>query len=85
MSNAFCRSINIIPGKKPSSNPFKTLSVKKAKHGFAEWLPWKADWSFYHLIERHLFSHELPFQWSSKLTEAMKLFFSQKNQFSSTF
>ena len=36
MSNAFCRSINIIPGKKPSSNPFKTLSVKKAKHGFAE-------------------------------------------------
>ena len=26
----------IIPVKKPSSNPFKTLSVKKGKHKFVE-------------------------------------------------
>ena len=44
VSNAFCRSINIIPVNKPSSNPFKTLSVKKDKHRFVEWLPRKPDW-----------------------------------------
>ena len=32
----FCRSVNIIPVNKPSSNPFKTLSVKKDKHRFVE-------------------------------------------------
>ena len=36
MSNSFCRSINIIPVNKPSSNPFETLSVKKDKHRFVE-------------------------------------------------
>ena len=44
VSNAFFRSISIIPVKKPSPNPFKTLSVKKDKHGFVEWLPQKPDW-----------------------------------------
>ena len=28
---------------------------------------------YLHPIERHLVGHELPFQWSSKLMEAMKL------------
>ena len=44
VSNAFCRSINIIPVNKPLSNHFKILFVKKDKHRFAEWLPQKLDW-----------------------------------------
>ena len=44
VSNAFFRSVNIIPVNKLSSNSFKTLSVKKDKHRFLEWLPWKPDW-----------------------------------------
>ena len=39
VSNAFCKSINKIPVSKTSSSPFKTLSVKKDKHKFVEWLP----------------------------------------------
>ena len=38
VSNSFCRSINIIPVNKPSSNPLKLLSVKKDKERFVEWL-----------------------------------------------
>ena len=44
VSNAFCRSTNIILVNKPSSNPFKTLFVKKDKHRFFEWLLRKRDW-----------------------------------------
>ena len=44
VSNAFCRSFNIIPVNKPSSNPFESLSVKKDNHRFVESLPQKPDW-----------------------------------------
>ena len=75
VSNAFCRSINIIPVDKSSSNPFKTLSVKKDKQ--ICWMITSKTWFiviiYLHPIKRHLFGHELPFQWSSKLMEAMRL------------
>ena len=37
VSNAFRRSISIIPVIKPSSNPFNILSVKCVKHRFVNW------------------------------------------------
>ena len=58
--NAFCRSINIIPVNKPSSNPFKTLSVKKDKHRFVEWLPRKPHWYLYNIS----LSYKKAFVWS---------------------
>ena len=42
--HAFCRSIKIIPVSKPSSKPFRILSVKKDKHRLVEWLVMNPDW-----------------------------------------
>ena len=60
VSNAFCRSINIIPVKKPLSSHFKSLSVKKDKHRFVEWLPQKTDWYLYNISS----SDKKAFAWS---------------------
>ena len=60
VSNAFCRSINIIPVKKPLSSHFKSLSIKKDKHRFVEWLPQKTDWYLYNISS----SDKKAFAWS---------------------
>ena len=36
VSKAFCRSIKIIPVSKPSSKPFRILSVKKDRYRLVE-------------------------------------------------
>ena len=43
VSNAFWRSIKIIPVTKPSSKPFKILSFKKERHVSVEWFFLKPD------------------------------------------
>ena len=87
MSNTFCRSINIILFNKPLSNPFKTSSAKTNIDLLNDCLENLIDSYiiYLHPIERHLFGHELPFQWSSKLMETMRLTWSWKHQFSSRF
>ena len=60
MSNAFWRSISIIPFRKPSSTFFKILPVKSAKHRFVEWFGLNSDWKLYKI----LFSEINLFVWS---------------------
>ena len=43
VSNAFWRSIKIIPVTKPSSKPFKILSFEKERHVSVEWFFLKPD------------------------------------------
>ena len=89
VSYAFCTtSINIIPINKPSSKPFKLYLLKKTNiYLFNDYLKNLIDSCiiYLHLIERHLFGHELPFQWSLKLMEAMRLACIWKDQFFTPF
>ena len=47
VSNAFWRSVNIIPLNRPSSKPFRILSVKNERHRLVKWLVLNLDWQSY--------------------------------------
>ena len=50
VSNAFCKSIKIIPVKRPFSNPVVILSVRCPRQVLVKYFFWKPDWNLYRIL-----------------------------------
>ena len=50
VSNAFYKSISIIPVKSPESKPVGILSVRYERHVSVEWFLRNPDWYLYRIL-----------------------------------